>query len=490
MKVRTRNQILWKEVLEKGIKFETRILETELPRANPTVIRCYNCQALASHISSECTSPTVCNRCSGPHQERQCTATELKCANCQKSHCASDSKCEIWKQKFEKAKLEQTSATKLDIVNVNSKIKEIDSKLVKSHEYSVRATESINNTIVKKCGEISTNIETQMDQLFDLLGNQEPRPALSRKRMREELRQETAAASSPEEPETLLPPSQNTSASSQSTPVKHSIPAPVKSRISTPTKLQHKSELSVPKQAEAAPTGENAEASSSKPTSTNPTVMNPTSNTDDDAVPKSIPDAEPNNLSIRCCEISNPDVFNSADHFLPCCMDGFCQIIENELLTKVQNGMNEAEAYTTTSRDGLWDMCKSTPIFNLYQRKTSRDNIESRLKKFWECCAFHKVENRIIGRLFYDLSNQTFATKEKEDAAFSYYFGRFKPGTNTRKEMHTRDAERWKDMGKILKDITFKTIQTAEELEERRRRRKTSAMTDWTLLKNLPGKRK
>ena len=367
VKIRMYNDILWKNLLQSGLNFENRILKTELPRPNPTVIRCYNCQALDSHVASECTHPIRCNRCAGEHAERECNVETLKCANCGKSHCASDSKCEIWKRKFEQAKLAQTNATKLDILNINTKLNKIDSTVQSVKSDNVKTAEHLAATINEKCGQISAKIDAQMDHLFELL---DPTESPLRKRKKETLR----TADSPQPPldplqdhSVILPESQEASpvSAASTTPKRTDKPA-----IKTPTKFPPPNELTLPQPLERQPDSElatdvDAEASSPEPTPKSPTSTNPTS-TNGEVAKAATPKLAAADLpEIKCCRLSNPYVNTPNGTQLPCCMDGYCKLIENVVLGKIQLGTMQTHEATDLATNAF-DYCGNFPELQKY----------------------------------------------------------------------------------------------------------------------------
>lgn len=56
------------------------------------VTQCHNCQ-MYGHGAEHCNVKTFCSKCSGPHLTSVCTATVVKCANCNGDHTSSDLKC-------------------------------------------------------------------------------------------------------------------------------------------------------------------------------------------------------------------------------------------------------------------------------------------------------------------------------------------------------------------------------------------------------------
>lgn len=58
----------------------------------PRPVQCFNCQKIG-HVKGVCTNAAVCPRCAEPHSEDNCSATTMKCPNCQGDHCASSKDC-------------------------------------------------------------------------------------------------------------------------------------------------------------------------------------------------------------------------------------------------------------------------------------------------------------------------------------------------------------------------------------------------------------
>lgn len=58
----------------------------------PRPMQCFNCQKIG-HVKGVCRNSAVCPRCAEPHSEDNCSATTLKCPNCQGDHCASSKDC-------------------------------------------------------------------------------------------------------------------------------------------------------------------------------------------------------------------------------------------------------------------------------------------------------------------------------------------------------------------------------------------------------------
>lgn len=65
----------------------------------PKPMRCHKCQKIG-HVQGACRNSEVCPRCSEPHTEDKCSATILKCPNCQGAHSASSKDCPRIKKEF------------------------------------------------------------------------------------------------------------------------------------------------------------------------------------------------------------------------------------------------------------------------------------------------------------------------------------------------------------------------------------------------------
>lgn len=58
----------------------------------PRPMQCFNCQKMG-HVKGVCRNSAICPRCAEPHPEDKCSATTLKCPNCQGAHSASSKDC-------------------------------------------------------------------------------------------------------------------------------------------------------------------------------------------------------------------------------------------------------------------------------------------------------------------------------------------------------------------------------------------------------------
>ena len=88
-----------KRLLKEGIYLDqmkfTCIQAREDSKNAPTVLQCFNCQALGDHTSSTCKNAQKCVLCAGPHRKADCTKmkAEFCCANCQGNHAAWSNEC-------------------------------------------------------------------------------------------------------------------------------------------------------------------------------------------------------------------------------------------------------------------------------------------------------------------------------------------------------------------------------------------------------------
>lgn len=65
----------------------------------PKPVQCFNCQKIG-HVKGVCRSSAACPRCAEPHAEDNCSATTLKCPNCQGADKASSKECPHIKKEF------------------------------------------------------------------------------------------------------------------------------------------------------------------------------------------------------------------------------------------------------------------------------------------------------------------------------------------------------------------------------------------------------
>ena len=88
-----------KRLLKEGIYLDQMkfscIQAREDSKNTPTILQCFNCQALGEHTSSTCKNTQKCVLCAGPHRRAECTKTkdEFCCANCQGNHAAWSNDC-------------------------------------------------------------------------------------------------------------------------------------------------------------------------------------------------------------------------------------------------------------------------------------------------------------------------------------------------------------------------------------------------------------
>jgi hypothetical protein len=61
----------------------------------PNPLRCFNCQRYG-HGASRCKRDVACAKCSGNHNEADCTAKSAKCANCSGEHPAYSPSCQVY----------------------------------------------------------------------------------------------------------------------------------------------------------------------------------------------------------------------------------------------------------------------------------------------------------------------------------------------------------------------------------------------------------
>ena len=96
-----RNSEHCQKILSDGIIFDGLFLFAEkyIPRKTP--VRCFNCQKFG-HSVKFCKSSSVCGKCAGSHQTRECASAIKKCANCGKDHHSSFSGCEKFQIAYNK----------------------------------------------------------------------------------------------------------------------------------------------------------------------------------------------------------------------------------------------------------------------------------------------------------------------------------------------------------------------------------------------------
>lgn len=82
-------------------------------------IQCHRCQEW-SHASSNCNSQPKCLKCGLDHWTRECPKdddTPPKCANCDGTHLASDTKCKVYQDKIKKIEERSNDVTKENKIN-------------------------------------------------------------------------------------------------------------------------------------------------------------------------------------------------------------------------------------------------------------------------------------------------------------------------------------------------------------------------------------
>ena len=115
VKVTVANASALKKMLANGIRIGYRAYRTELERK---VLQCYKCQGIG-HSAFNCPKAQACLKCAGDHTHKECTANELKCANCGGAHAACSRKCPQLAKPIE-PKPTSLPAPKLDDANGNT----------------------------------------------------------------------------------------------------------------------------------------------------------------------------------------------------------------------------------------------------------------------------------------------------------------------------------------------------------------------------------
>ena len=89
VKVTVANASALKKILDNGIRIGYRAYRTETERK---VLQCFKCQGIG-HSAFHCPKAQACLKCAGEHTHKDCTAVELKCANCGGAHAACSRQC-------------------------------------------------------------------------------------------------------------------------------------------------------------------------------------------------------------------------------------------------------------------------------------------------------------------------------------------------------------------------------------------------------------
>jgi len=96
------NQHLMKAI-DEGLKVDKENLNFEESYGRQkTIVRCFHCQEFGKHIARLCPNKAKCLKCSKEHNVKECTETEVKCANCQENHRADSAVCSTFQEHREK----------------------------------------------------------------------------------------------------------------------------------------------------------------------------------------------------------------------------------------------------------------------------------------------------------------------------------------------------------------------------------------------------
>ena len=80
-----------------------------VPYSKERPVQCFSCQEY-DHTQSNCYNPVRCLKCSGSHRRDECPNPEnLRCANCQEIHPASDRSCQAYIREIRKIRSQGNS---------------------------------------------------------------------------------------------------------------------------------------------------------------------------------------------------------------------------------------------------------------------------------------------------------------------------------------------------------------------------------------------
>ena len=89
IKLTSLNLAWFKLAMRQGVRIGYQTFKAE---PEHRVLQCFKCQK-SGHSAWNCIYEQVCLKCSGPHSHKECTTSELKCANCQQNHAVCSRQC-------------------------------------------------------------------------------------------------------------------------------------------------------------------------------------------------------------------------------------------------------------------------------------------------------------------------------------------------------------------------------------------------------------
>ena len=89
IKLLSTNLVSYKQAMRQGVRIGYQTFKAE---PEHRILQCFKCQK-SGHSAWNCIYEQVCLKCSGPHSHKECTTSELKCANCNQNHAACSRLC-------------------------------------------------------------------------------------------------------------------------------------------------------------------------------------------------------------------------------------------------------------------------------------------------------------------------------------------------------------------------------------------------------------
>lgn len=96
VRVRVKTRECQHQYLRYGCVMNGIFHRTEHSKSRPLLRRCYQCQAISTHIAQTCQNQVKCMKCAGPHSCELCEETIVMCANCEGNHASSSISCPHW----------------------------------------------------------------------------------------------------------------------------------------------------------------------------------------------------------------------------------------------------------------------------------------------------------------------------------------------------------------------------------------------------------
>ena len=94
IKLKSTDLASYKQAIRLGVRIGYQTFKAE---PETRVLQCYKCQK-PGHSAWNCNDVQVCLKCAGPHSHKDCTASVLKCSNCNQNLAACSRQCESLKK--------------------------------------------------------------------------------------------------------------------------------------------------------------------------------------------------------------------------------------------------------------------------------------------------------------------------------------------------------------------------------------------------------